>query len=101
MKNNTKKFYALLGLSEPIITDYVTGQNVSFKLNQSEEDLILKDVDGETMEFLIEEAKYFFKKNDFVFYKNSRWTNSDILHSLNPDKVLSRWQESIRRLEAV
>ena len=98
MKNNTKQFYALLGLSEPIITDYVTRQNVSFKLNQSEEDLILIDFEDESMESLIEEAKYFFKENDFVFYKNSRWTSSAILHSLNPDKVLTGWQNNIRRL---
>ena len=89
IKNKEEIFYGFLGLSIPCLTDYVTKKKVSFALKTNEEKALLNELSVEDKVNLIEEAKFHFADVDFVFYKNSRWTNSAILRSLNPNKVLT------------
>ena len=92
MKNQLIKFYGLLGLSEPVLEDKVTGKVVSFKLNPSEKEAIFYKMDDNEMKDTIVEALLYFREDEKVFYKDSRWTNSAILRDLNSHKILSQCQ---------
>ena len=89
MENKTIEMYCLLGLSEPVLRDDTTGKTVSFKLNESERKAILHDFNETSLTELIDDAEDYFREDDNVFYKNSRWTRSAILHHLNVSKTLT------------
>ena len=90
MKNKTIELYALFGLSEPVLKDDVTGKTVSFKLNESERKAILDGISKSSFAELINDAEDYFREEDNVFYKNSRWTSSAILHHVNVQKMLTQ-----------
>ena len=92
MENEITKMFGLLNLSKPILEDNVTGKLVSFKLNTSERNAILDGFNDKQMNDLIESANDYFRENEVVFYKNSRWTNSAVLHQLNVKEELARCQ---------
>ena len=89
LNNEIIKFYGLLGLSQPVLEDDITGRLVSFKLNQSERKAIFHNVEESELSNLIDSAEHFFREDNEVFYKGSRWTNSAILKHLNVDKLLT------------
>ena len=83
------KFYGLLGLSQPVLEDDVTGRLVSFKLNLSERKAIFHNVNKSELSNLIDSADHFFREDNEVFYKGSRWTDSAILKHVNVEKLLT------------
>ena len=74
MENEITKMFGLLNLSKPILEDNVTGKLVSFKLNTSERNAILNGFNDKQINDLIESANDYFRENEVVFYKNSRWS---------------------------
>ena len=89
LNNEIIKFYGLLGLSQPVLEDDITGRLVSFKLNQSERKAIFHNIEESELSNLIDSAEHFFREDNEVFYKGSRWTNSAILKHLNVEKLLT------------
>jgi hypothetical protein len=89
LNNEIIKFYGLLGLSEPILEDEVTGRLVSFKLNQSELKAIFHNVEEAELTKLIDSAEHFFREDEEAFYKDSRWSNSAILKHVNVERLLT------------
>ena len=90
MKNNTKYFYGLLGLTTPYKKDYITNVNFSFELTRSENNALFNKLSEEEMVSLIEEAKLFFLEEKEVYYKSSRYIPTSPLRSKNPEKILTQ-----------
>jgi hypothetical protein len=96
-----RHYFALIGLSEPILPDEVTGDKVPFKLSQAERQYMFEETDiALDQDTAVDAAQAFFKKNfphGNIYYKNSRFYRAGVLHSLKYQEAL----ESLDVLEVV
>ena len=96
-----RHYFALIGLSEPILPDEVTGDKVPFKLSTAEYQYMMEETDITLdQDTAVDSAQAFFKKNfphGNIYYKNSRFYRAGVLHSLKYQEAL----ESLDVLEVV
>ena len=87
-----RHYFALIGLSEPILPDDVTGDKVPFKLSTAEYQYMMEETDITLdQDTAVDAAQAFFKKNfphGNIYYKNSRFYRSGKLQSLKHQEVL-------------
>ncbi|MFL2920821.1 MAG: hypothetical protein ACJ0BN_00210 [Limisphaerales bacterium] len=87
-----RHYFALIGLSEPILPDDVTGDKVPFKLSKAERQYMFEETDiALDQDSAIDGAQTFFKKNyphGNIYYKNSRFYRAGVLHSLKYQEAL-------------
>jgi hypothetical protein len=87
-----RHYFALIGLSEPILPDDVTGDKVPFKLSTAERQYMYEETDiALDQDSAVDAAQSFFKKNypyGNIYYKNSRFYRAGVLHSLKYQEAL-------------
>ena len=87
-----RHYFALIGLSEPILPDEVTGDKVPFKLSTAEYQYMMEETDITLdQDTAVDAAQAFFKKNyphGNIYYKNSRFYRAGVLHSLKYQETL-------------
>jgi hypothetical protein len=87
-----RHYFALIGLSEPILPDEVTGDKVPFKLSKAERQYMYEETDiALDQDSAVDAAQVYFKKNyphGNIYYKNSRFYKAGVLHSLKYQETL-------------